>query len=83
MTASRQNEGSVPDTTSPTNPAQNEDHGYDYKGDPRPGDNDHLPMYPGVNHNPNENLERMFKANYHDMMEDFNGGKREAAEAIA
>ncbi|KAH0287528.1 hypothetical protein M436DRAFT_86122 [Aureobasidium namibiae CBS 147.97] len=87
MTASQQNEVSVPDATSPNNAvkkvAASEDRGYDYKGYPRPGDNDHFPMYPGINHNSNENLERMFKANYLEMMENFNEGKREVAEAMA
>jgi hypothetical protein len=77
------------DDASPADTAQetsaSEDGGYDYGGYPRRGDNDHLPMYPGIsrNRNPNENLETPFKANFSDMMDMFAEGKTKDAEAIA
>jgi hypothetical protein len=77
------------DDASPTDTTQHNSasrhRGYDYRGYPEPGDNNHLPMYPGISRNrsPNENLENMFKANFRDMIDMFSEGKIEPAEAIA
>jgi hypothetical protein len=62
---------------------RSEHRGYDYRGYPQPGDNDHVPMYPGINHDPHENLAEAFKDNFNDMMTLFDEGKTEEAEEIA
>ncbi|KAG9525410.1 hypothetical protein KCU93_g5799, partial [Aureobasidium melanogenum] len=55
--------------------------GYEIRGLAKPGQYDHVDMYPGIDLN--ENLENAFKAQYRDMLAMFEQGKSEAAEDLA
>ncbi|KAH0365401.1 hypothetical protein KCU65_g6115, partial [Aureobasidium melanogenum] len=79
-----ENDTAIPDATQDaTSIEETAMHTAEAVGYPKPGENDDLPMYPGINHNANENLENAFKNNFADMMDKFDRGDSEAAEAIA